>query len=100
MAAHNASYDQRVLETNLTKAGIALPKWEWQNTIPIFERVFQNPDGNRLDELCKKYLDKPKTEHRAKGDVENLKTLMDLAAKRVDPSKSTSYIWGYFFSQK
>ncbi len=58
MADQNAGYDQRVLETNLTKAGIALPKWEWQNTI-------QNPDGNNLDELCKK--NKPKREQSQRG---------------------------------
>jgi hypothetical protein len=44
--AHNAAYHQRVLETNLTKAGIALPKWEWQNMIIKYDHI---GGENRID---------------------------------------------------
>jgi DNA polymerase III alpha subunit (gram-positive type) len=100
IAAHNASFDKRIFEQELKKSQISIPKWEWKDTIPIFSRIFKsdNITSCALDELCKKYLNKPQTSHRAKEDLDNLTMLMDLAAKRIGTSKTTSYIWNYFFS--
>jgi DNA polymerase III epsilon subunit-like protein len=98
--SHNAHFDKSVFERELKNAQISIPNWQWKNTIPIFGRVFaeDNIKSKSLDYLCEKYLKKPSTSHRAKGDLENLQILMRLAAEKIDSSKTTSYIWDYFCS--
>ncbi len=99
IAAHKESFDRTIFQKELQSAKISIPDWEWKDTIPIFNQVLWNEiESASLDNLCKLFLKKSKTEHRAKEDLDNLNQFMDLVAKNLDECKITSIVWGYLFS--
>ena len=100
LVGHNVGFDIKMVTAQSQKAGITLPKLQWEDTLELAHR-FINSESYKLEALSE-YLDLPhKPSHQAMDDVRTtidlLTVLIPLVERRADYRQALVYRYGEEF---
>lgn len=70
LAAHNASFDRRVLEACCGAAGLTPPALPWVCTVALARKLWGKGTSNRLPDVCERLKVPLKKHHEAGADAE------------------------------
>ena len=97
LVAHNIKYDKDILQSNLTRVGLSLPKIYTYDSIEIAHRLYPQLPSYRLEYLIDRFDIEGVNSHNALDDVKaTVNLLLYLSQKITQTSKSREEIFNQF----